>query len=41
MTMANVRKYGLMRPVKRIYNPIRWTPKRKNRNREKKKEAIT
>ena len=39
--MANVRKYGYMRPVKRIYNPIRWTPKRKNRNREKKKEAIT
>lgn len=39
MTMANVRKYGYMRPVKKIYNPIRWTPRLKPRKREKKREA--
>lgn len=37
--MANARKYDYMRPVMRTINPIRWMPKRKPRNREKKKEG--
>lgn len=31
--MAKARKYGYVKPVKRIYNPIRWVPKGKTRKK--------
>lgn len=33
--MANTRKYGYMKSVKRNVNPIRWAPKPKQRERKK------
>ena len=35
--MANTRKYGYVKPIKRNVNPIRWVPKGKPRNRERNK----
>lgn len=31
--MANVRKYGYVKPVKKMNNPIRWSPKRRPRKK--------
>ena len=36
--MANVRKYGYMKPVKNN-NPIRWAPKAQPRGRKKGRKA--
>lgn len=33
--MANTRKYGYFKPVKKGVNPIRWVPKPKQRERKK------
>lgn len=35
--MANTRKYGYFKPVKKGGNPIRWAPKPRGVSRERKK----
>ena len=34
--MANARKYGYFKPVKKIRNPIRWVPGRRKIHGKKK-----
>lgn len=33
--MANIRKYGYVKPVKKNVNPIRWVPKPKRKEGKK------